>query len=107
MRNFKELFTDVFHDESKLLINLLEEKSLSGKPVDMTAIFHGFTLDSFSKIAFGHDFGCIKNNGSPIPFPQAFDTIQNILGLRFSVLLMIHTYYSPFLLLVGSFLVYN
>ncbi|KAJ3392645.1 hypothetical protein HDU92_008279 [Lobulomyces angularis] len=84
VKNFKNIFNQVFTEESEILLNYLEKKTFSkDSTVDISKLFFSFTLDSFGKIAFGCDFGCLETPDNPLPFASAFDRVQGIVCDRF------------------------
>ncbi|GBF98692.1 sterol 14-demethylase [Raphidocelis subcapitata] len=53
-----------------------------GAPLDLHDLMYRFTLDTFAKIGFGTDPGCLTTAGR-IPFAVAFDRAQRTTNARF------------------------
>ncbi|KAJ3194544.1 hypothetical protein HK101_002496 [Irineochytrium annulatum] len=82
-RNFRSVVgTVVATDVTRLVAKLLEAAD-TGTSIDLHQYFHNFTLDSFGRIGFGDDFGCLDTPADPPPFARAFDSALEILVMRF------------------------
>lgn len=85
--NFREFFIEVFKEESKKVLQILENFAEREEPIDVHDIFHRFTLESFAKIAFGQNLGILdeflNGNKTPVEFANAFDQISYIVTKRF------------------------
>ncbi|RIA86129.1 cytochrome P450 [Glomus cerebriforme] len=81
-KNFREIIYDVFEEETKKMLNILDNFAKSGKSLDLQDLFFRFTLDAFGKITFGMDFKCLTNPDNPVQFAKSFDFTQRVLGNR-------------------------
>ena len=79
--NFRDFTAKVFNCESAHLVSLLTSKGQT--PFDLQDILYRFTLDSFAKIAFSVDLGCLQSS-EPVPFAVAFDRSQAMIDERFN-----------------------
>ncbi|PKY39446.1 cytochrome P450 [Rhizophagus irregularis] len=82
-QNFRDVICVVFEEETKILINILQEAAKKGDVIDLQDIFFRFTLDSFGKITFETDFGSLTNPNEPVQFAEAFDFVQTMIDKRF------------------------
>jgi hypothetical protein len=48
--------------------------------LDLHDLMYRFTLDSFGKIAFGVQLGCLSSSEAKVPFAAAFDQAQVVSG---------------------------
>ena len=60
----------------------LEEAAINKTPVDIQDLFFRYTFDSFGKLAFGLDVGCLTGKENP-PFAHAFDRANVLTSARF------------------------
>ncbi|GLE01628.1 hypothetical protein PINS_up010462 [Pythium insidiosum] len=64
-----------------VLHRILDRAAQGNQPINLTSIFHKFTLDAFTRIGFGCEFGCLDAEEDH-PFEAAFDNAQRILTIR-------------------------
>lgn len=65
----------MFGEKLPLLTAILDRAAASGSPTDLHDLLYRFTLDTFAKIGFGVDPGCLKT-ADKVPFAAAFDSAQ-------------------------------
>ncbi|KAL1922427.1 uncharacterized protein VTP21DRAFT_9966 [Calcarisporiella thermophila] len=97
VKNFRELTTGIFREESKLVVKVLEQYAESGQEFNLSDVFFRFTLDTFGKLSFGTSFNCLERPQDPIPFAVAFDQAQTIVDMRFK-----NVFYQVSELLTGA-----
>ncbi|KAI8976963.1 cytochrome P450 [Pilobolus umbonatus] len=77
--NFRDIFTEVFVKEMKVLNDHVLTKS--GKyhtPIDFQEMIYKFTVDSFVHIGFGVHIDAILND-TPVPFAESLDYLQALM----------------------------
>ncbi|KAE8227149.1 hypothetical protein CF319_g349 [Tilletia indica] len=94
---FRNWVQVVVHDELDKVVSLLNEvtsnkgtSSPAGNNsqgvITLPELFFRYTLNSFSRMAFGTDIGCLTKDPvcleTPVPFAVAFDYAQLIINLR-------------------------
>jgi cytochrome P450 len=79
-RSLKEYMTDIVHDHTRILLDLL--LNAKGGQVDLANLFKRFSMETFAKISFGVELGCLTSQ-EPKPFEQALDSALTILMSRF------------------------
>ncbi|KAJ3061530.1 hypothetical protein HK102_009077, partial [Quaeritorhiza haematococci] len=82
--NFRKLIGGVFLEETTRFVEHLDNVADSHESIDLHWLLHCLTLDSFGKIAFGTEIGCLKNPDSPLPFAKSFDIVQQLTNKRFT-----------------------
>jgi len=80
--SFRGVITSSLETSVEKLRAVLRGHAASGKEFALDALFFSFTLDSFSKMAFGISIGSMESD-HPLPFAEAFDDAQGILEARF------------------------
>ncbi|GLE05492.1 hypothetical protein PINS_up014515 [Pythium insidiosum] len=63
------------------LHRVIDGAAARGETLDLKTVLHKFTLDAFTRIGFGCEFGCLETDQEH-PFEAAFDHAQRILSLR-------------------------
>ncbi|KAJ3214435.1 hypothetical protein HDU67_001675 [Dinochytrium kinnereticum] len=81
-KNFRASLSKVITEEIHIMIDQLQAVSRTKGEVDLYALLHNFTMDTFGKIAFGSNLNTLTS--SPTPFVQAFDKANSILAFRFA-----------------------
>ncbi|KAL8290477.1 hypothetical protein RQP46_002735 [Phenoliferia psychrophenolica] len=79
---FRGLITDSVQSSLMLFGERLSGYAQTQKSVDLSSLFFAFTLDSFSKLAFGRTVGALDSE-TPVPFATAFDYAQEVMAKRF------------------------
>ncbi|KAJ3117412.1 hypothetical protein HDU96_006793 [Phlyctochytrium bullatum] len=82
-RNFRNVFVKVFAEDISHLVAFLDRCAISGNKLDIHGVLHAFTMDTFSKLAFGVDLHAMEDPTTPTPFAAAFDSCVRILVPRF------------------------
>ncbi|CAO1614743.1 unnamed protein product [Jaminaea pallidilutea] len=91
VNQFRNIVQVVVHEELRSIAALLQNltKGSHSDVIELPELFYRFTLSSFTKIAFGHDIGCLTSSPSSletaVPFAVAFDKAQNHVNRRFSL----------------------
>jgi cytochrome P450 len=85
-KNFKQFVETTFNKHTKALLNSLENALQERKQVDLSALFHRLTLDTFSEIAFDgecrHGDLTERQRRQKSEFALAFDRAQIHVGRR-------------------------
>ncbi|KAI9349291.1 cytochrome P450 [Zopfochytrium polystomum] len=84
-RNFKDKINSVIAEDTHRLVDILAGTAASGAVLDLHAVFHNFTLDSFGKIGFSTSFNCLESPETALPFAAAFDKAFNLLLIKSSL----------------------
>ncbi|TPX30809.1 hypothetical protein SmJEL517_g05711 [Synchytrium microbalum] len=94
VKNFRDLFSNVFVEESQKLVAQIRTAASMGGIIELQDLLLRATLDSFTLIAMGRKTNAIEGNGKinadgiytlPVePFMQAFDGANQITSTRFS-----------------------
>ena len=79
---FRDYMLEIFSEFALEVMGRLEEAAINQKPVDVQDLFFRYTFDSFGKLAFGLDVGCLSGEESP-PFAYAFDQANVLTSQRF------------------------
>ncbi|KAK0543839.1 hypothetical protein OC845_005919 [Tilletia horrida] len=90
---FRNWVQTVVHDELDKVVSILDQTTASkGSNKDpqgvivLPELFFRYTLNSFSRMAFGTDIGCLTHDVSclstPVPFAVAFDYAQLVINER-------------------------
>eukprot|EP00009_Paramoeba_aestuarina_P004915 CAMPEP_0201513646 /NCGR_PEP_ID=MMETSP0161_2-20130828/5662_1 /ASSEMBLY_ACC=CAM_ASM_000251 /TAXON_ID=180227 /ORGANISM="Neoparamoeba aestuarina, Strain SoJaBio B1-5/56/2" /LENGTH=426 /DNA_ID=CAMNT_0047909947 /DNA_START=631 /DNA_END=1911 /DNA_ORIENTATION=+ len=79
---FRNYMLEIFSEFSLEVMGRLEEAAIKKTPVDIQDLFFRYTFDSFGKLAFGLDVGCLVGEKSP-PFAHAFDQANVLTSARF------------------------
>ncbi|KXS09953.1 cytochrome P450 [Gonapodya prolifera JEL478] len=92
VKNFRDIYADVFIEESHLLTAHLLAAAEANAIVDLQDLLLRSTLDSFGRIALSTTFGCMDMQNASIekghyimknvPFMEAFDNTNNIIARR-------------------------
>ncbi|TPX31368.1 hypothetical protein SmJEL517_g05294 [Synchytrium microbalum] len=91
VKNFRDLFTSVFIEESKKMVDQMFKAQQLGAIIELQDLLLRATLDSFVQIAMGKNPGAISVNGQSVngkfvmeteSFMEAFDSANNISCLR-------------------------
>ncbi|KAJ3109897.1 hypothetical protein HDU96_007078 [Phlyctochytrium bullatum] len=82
-RNFRSVFVKVFSEDIAKLVQFLNLRADDGRKFDLHGVLHAFTMDTFSKLAFGVNLHGMDNPEQPTEFARAFDMIVRILLTRF------------------------
>nr|CAG8518869.1 4089_t:CDS:2 [Entrophospora candida] len=81
-KNFREIFCNVFEQETKTVLNILNDTANKDDTIDLQDLFFRFTLDTFGKISFGIDMKCLEQLDDPLHFAIAFDYVQQFVSQR-------------------------
>ncbi|KAF9974960.1 Protein kinase alk2 [Actinomortierella ambigua] len=76
VKSFREYTTNVFCTDGEAVCDLLSKAADNGNVVDLQDVFYRFTLESFGEIAFGMQFGCLKDPDNELEFAKAFDRLN-------------------------------
>ncbi|KAL1925315.1 uncharacterized protein VTP21DRAFT_198 [Calcarisporiella thermophila] len=81
VKNFRDWFTGVFIDESRLAFKVLDDYASTGEKIDLHDLFFRFTLESFLRIGFGTSIGAMDLSRE-VKFAKSFDAMQSEIMLR-------------------------
>ncbi|CAJ0650248.1 3586_t:CDS:10, partial [Entrophospora sp. SA101] len=79
-KNFREIFCKVFEQETKTVLNILNDTANKDDTIDLQDLFFRFTLNTFGKISFGIDMKCLEQLSDPLHFAIAFDYVQQFVS---------------------------
>jgi len=87
---FKNYVQVVVHEELDKVVSLLNDstsaKTSASPVIVLPELFFRYTLNSFSRMAFGADIGCLTHEAQclskPVPFAIAFDYAQAVINDR-------------------------
>lgn len=69
--NFRTIITNSLRADLETLHSVLNNYSATGEEFDLSALFHAFTLSSFSHMAFGLQIGVLTTEGvQNVPFGE-------------------------------------
>lgn len=80
--NFQTAISDAVRGDLQKLDRRLSKQADSGLPVDLSALFHAFTLSSFVKMAFSVELHNLESD-QKMPFERAFEKMQVVILNRF------------------------
>ncbi|KAG0141991.1 hypothetical protein CROQUDRAFT_673829 [Cronartium quercuum f. sp. fusiforme G11] len=85
-KNFNTIVTPAIHQTLHSFNDLLALKVKDSVTVELDDLFHRFTLDSFLRMTFGRESGCLSLNAGEkkVPFASSFDYVQSQMDLRFT-----------------------
>ncbi|CAD6947571.1 unnamed protein product, partial [Tilletia controversa] len=85
---FRNWVQVVVHQELDSVVSLLNNLTLRGNEAVITLpeLFFRYTLNSFSRMAFSSDIGCLTKDpaclDTPVEFALAFDYAQQVINSR-------------------------
>ena len=79
---FRDYMLEIFSEYALGVLARLEAAAESKQPVDLQDLFFRYTFDSFGKLAFGLDVGCLEKEETPA-FANAFDRANLLTCGRF------------------------
>ncbi|KAI8992351.1 cytochrome P450 [Pilobolus umbonatus] len=83
VKNFRDIFTDVFVKEMKVLdAHILDKAAKNHTPIDFQETIFKFTVDSFVYLGFGVQINAIQHE-KPVPFAESLDYLQRLVFRRF------------------------
>ena len=86
VKNFREFFATTFQTEAILMLKILEQAAKDEQVIDLCDLFHRYTLDSFTQIAFGVKLNILQSyldgDHRPVSFAAAFDFAQSVIDSR-------------------------
>ncbi|KAH7300154.1 hypothetical protein KP509_24G046900 [Ceratopteris richardii] len=82
-RKLRDFSADAFREDALRLVRILHSAALSDNPIDLQDLFMRMTLDSICQVGFGVSLGSLSPEFPDIPFAKAFDTVNEIITIRF------------------------
>jgi len=79
---FRDYMLLTFSEYATKVLQRLENAAVSGQVIDIQDLFFQYTFDSFGKLAFGVNVGCLDSDRPP-PFAHAFDRANILTCSRF------------------------
>ncbi|KAJ0395805.1 hypothetical protein ATCC90586_012131 [Pythium insidiosum] len=80
-RSLRDSMSRTIQDLLPVLHRVLNRAATSGDAINLSSILQKFTLDAFTRIGFGCEFGCL-DAATEHPFEAAFENAQRILTIR-------------------------
>jgi hypothetical protein len=74
--SFKRYIDQVFAEHMDILSATVARAAAGSTQLDLHDLMYRFTLDSFGKIGFGVQLGCLNSSEAKVPFAAAFDQAQ-------------------------------
>jgi hypothetical protein len=74
--SFKRYIDQVFAEHMDILSATVARAAAGNTQLDLHDLMYRFTLDSFGKIGFGVQLGCLSSSEAKVPFAAAFDQAQ-------------------------------
>ncbi|KAJ3116016.1 hypothetical protein HDU96_010664, partial [Phlyctochytrium bullatum] len=82
-RNFREVVEKVVVEEMEKFLGVLSATAESGKQIDLHALLHSLTMDSFGQIGFGQRLNTLDDPTNPPAFVRSFDEVTPLINMRF------------------------
>ncbi|KAH7300169.1 hypothetical protein KP509_24G048000 [Ceratopteris richardii] len=82
-RKLRDFSADAFREDALRIVRILHSAARSDNPIDLQDLFMRMTLDSICQVGFGVSLGSLSPELPDIPFAKAFDTVNEIITIRF------------------------
>lgn len=92
--NFRGVISTAIETDLQKLEIILNRYADSGKEFDLSSLFFGFTLSSFTSMGFSIDVGALSldEDPAPVPFAVAFDYAQS--GITKRAVKSVHRFHN-------------